>query len=814
MIHHSLISSRLLSIIALGLILASLLPHTAQPVSAQTSASSITGLQGNGIFVDSPKVYDDFSLRIMLNAARARLAALQVIDQNALTSRIGAVTGASLTQSSLAAQVLGPPVPQSAVTSSGATGSRSTVTTDTETQVMGQAPAGPSSSTTNVGGTVTTLNQGQPVQNTVTTNPQMTAGIPTMPSSTAFGLPTNFSISSLDALGEAMQLTFEIANIQLLLEGSLSDRYVRGERVIKPKTTLGFPITISPDSAYKDAVAVVDVELEAPPNNYNEPPAVTTLLPREKTYNVASITDKSTSIGGGFVSQVISGGLTWFRGRKTYYLVKDQDTLAMQHTSNGSLKTSFAWQFQPVLGQRFVRPGMRQTFVQIANAVPEGVNFGCFGKVKVTTYWREYDRKHGILKDIIPESIRTGTVQPIARYDITPVIGGLGKEDLGSGLVLTKIKGNFGFLSGTYVRVGPNIYRDGSPGFTYEDRLIRFVAPAADIAKYRAYIVSRDGTETEIFDPRDPEHPTPISLSCDGTARRQEAARVVVPPVLRTEITAFDNNNSVVTATLTNPPTDLKIEDYLIVIGGRVFGLSDAPITRSPGPVNSFILRAVVPTNLLMSATAIQVKPLFWKKTYEASQPIAELHVESTPDKVVLLTPTATGARFLLYGNRLGDASILIPANVQLQQFNGFAGIDTLRTFELSTEQWKTVKQIVLQKGASERPTFLSVPSPPPDKAPTLTATERVTVGSTEIDLTSIDNLSTLKYVRFKGREIKFLVSEDKKSITLFDFGSTGLTTAPVKRALEFEFEDKKKSNLTLDIINSKVETVNRSDKD
>src|SRR5213082_1444218 len=50
----------------------------------------------NGIFVDNPKVYDDSSLQLMLNAARARLATIQAIDQTGLLSRIGAISGASL----------------------------------------------------------------------------------------------------------------------------------------------------------------------------------------------------------------------------------------------------------------------------------------------------------------------------------------------------------------------------------------------------------------------------------------------------------------------------------------------------------------------------------------------------------------------------------------------------------------------------------------------------------------------------------------------------------------------------------------------
>src|SRR5260370_19163815 len=47
------------------------------------------------------------------------------------------------------------------------------------------------------------------------------------------------------------------------------------QSLIKPRTTLGFPITINPDKRFKDAVAVVEVEGETiPGRTFNgDPPA-------------------------------------------------------------------------------------------------------------------------------------------------------------------------------------------------------------------------------------------------------------------------------------------------------------------------------------------------------------------------------------------------------------------------------------------------------------------------------------------------------------------------------------------------------------
>jgi hypothetical protein len=172
--------------------------------------------------------------------------------------------------------------------------------------------------------------------------------VPLNPVNSVLSVQSAVHSNDSDALNEQMQLTYEIANLQLLLEGSLTDRFVKNTGITKPRTTLGFPITITPQSKYKNAVAVVEVEVSNPPQGTrfsDEAPAVTALLPREKTYNVAAISDRMTSIGGGFVTQVINGGATFLRGRKSYYIVQDQDTVATMRPASVKGSTGFSWEF-------------------------------------------------------------------------------------------------------------------------------------------------------------------------------------------------------------------------------------------------------------------------------------------------------------------------------------------------------------------------------------------------------------------------------------------------------------------------------------
>lgn len=749
---------------------------------------------GNGIFLDSPKVYDDSSLQLMLNAARAKLATLQGLDQATLLSHLGAITGSTFQQSLFSAQVAGPPLPQSVLT---ATGPTSTVA----------ATTGASPSTT----TTTTA----PNQSVVTTNAGATPSTPTAPTDTGFTLPSTFATSSIDTLNEEMQLTYEIANLQLLLEGSLSDRFVQGQRIVKPRTTIGFPVTLSAERRYKDAVAIVEVEVEKPEKNVfsQEPPAVTALLPREKTYNVAAVKDKMTSIGGGVVTSIISGGASWIGGRKTFYLVRDQDTVAVAQPASDGKRTAFAWQFRPVLGESFVRTGMRQAFVQLA--VPTNNFASCFGKVHVRTYWRKYDRKSGIVGDVIASSIRERDPWPIPVYDLAPQVNSLKYEDLGGGQIQVEIGGRF--LGGTYIRVGSAYFHEGTPGFTSEANQIRFVVSAAEIALGRAYIVSRDGAEVEILDPTDPEYRNPLPQSCDAdpsTASNpdqnfQNTATATVT------VTSFDDSNVLMEVHADKLPVQSpapKSDKYGLLVGNRFFGLRDTSFERKTTS-DSVSYRTVVPVSVFGSVREVTLLPLFWKRDkFALAAPINDFSLTSGGEKLVLIEKTDKLARFVLYGNRLKEATVLAPSGLKLQPVDGLQDDGTIRAIELTAEQLKTSKQIILQKASKERPTFVAVPAADAkdgSKA-ALALQNRITVGMDEATITG-DGLDKLKAVRYKKTVLKFALSDDKKSVTVTGLAAARVTGSPVERELELEFENGQKGTVKIDVVNARVETIDRT---
>src|ERR1700733_5319169 len=246
----------------------------------------------NGIEVGAPKFYDDASLKAMLDQTRARLAAVNGLNESALVSHLGAVTGSTVDQTQLGVQVMSPVAPSVATTDAGPT----TQTTTNTGLPVGQTTLPASTSVTT-----------NPSQSVVTTSNPATPVLPTIPSGLAYTPPTGMEGSALNVLNEEMQLNDDIAGYQLLLEGSLSDRFVQNQNIIKPRTTIGFPISIAPQSRYENAVAVVEVEVQNPEQALSEePPTITIILPRENTYNVAALTDNSKSIGAGAVIHAVS----------------------------------------------------------------------------------------------------------------------------------------------------------------------------------------------------------------------------------------------------------------------------------------------------------------------------------------------------------------------------------------------------------------------------------------------------------------------------------------------------------------------------
>ena len=755
-----------------------------------------------GIDVEQPRVYDDAMLQQMLEVAEARLAQLQVIDQNSLTSRLGALTGASQQISSFGLNVQGMPLPQVVTTNKGATGSTTQTdqTTGSNSSTLTVAPTGTTNQsvlTTGTTGTTQTVS-GLASQDVVTTRGQFGPPGATAPSPTTTLPSSGFSVSSSDILNEQMQLTAEINGLRLMLAGDLSGHFRRYVSTTKFKTTLGFPITISPDPQYKDKVAVVEVEVErSRPGGTtvaDEPPLITALLPREKTYNVAAITDSSVSIGAGVATQILGVSGSWLRGHKTYYLVQDQDTVATTFQPTAPERIGFMWEFRPVLGQHYVRSGLKQTFVQLAFDAPPDAGEGEIGKVYVRTYWRDYDSKRGIHKNIVPGSLHLA-MQPfdIPRYDLAKKLSaftGSDLEDIGDGQVLIRLKGRY--LPGTYVRIGSKII-NGLPELLHEHQSLRFVAPIGMLATKPVYLVAHDGTE--------------VPLLLRGCGKSGGTTVTYVPngnPTIKSKDTnsevtiSFQKKIATSTGIRYEAPEE-RINGLVMVLADRVFGFSE--LKR-----NDDKLTVVIPTADLVANPELSLQKLF---PAEGCRPepvdVGDYIPPSQTERLVVLEHTPSWTKFLLLGKGLDTMTVLSPNDPTptLYPVSSTADGTKMRLLVLSEFQLQSNKQILVQRsGDKEKPFLVSIPEIDPQIAPPKSK-ESISVGANEAIIEG-DAMKQLEKVTFRGKNVEFDVIDDN-SVRLKGLAALGATSSEMTQRFDLKFKnDAKTKKVEIVVVKAK----------
>jgi hypothetical protein len=781
----------------------------------------------DGIHVAPPKVYDDVYLQSQLNTLKNRLGALMGFDAAALTAKIGSTQGGRLEQSGFSFNVLGPSAPQVATT------------------VASGGPAGTTSET-------------------VTTRAAQAPSVPGAPS-LGMALPAAFSVSALDTLSEMTQLNYQILNLQLLLEGALSDQFqLRGGA--KKRLTLGFPIALE-RSDFRHDGKIAEVEITVCNNPLakagDEPPSVVNILPLENTYNTVSVTDNVSSIGIGAIAGAFSIGGNFLSGDKTYYLVKQQDTRALLRAPRmdvpcglrlldkdeqeamekvaaharpkvieiagsdrdaelgsqsepleavlkvgGALKrrvprTTFAWQFLPALGQPFVKPGIRHAFVQLA--VPDPKPSRCSGSVFVQTAWKKHPRKRYLFESPEPPQGPPVEAAQVFEYDTKPYSFDVSVQDLGSGSVL--VQANGAFLEGLRVRIGSSLMDPSAPGFVSTRKGVQFVAPAQALVLGDVFLVGSDGVAHPLqFYPKEV---SPYGLaSCTVHEGERESAP---PQLIRIEgaidVASVSETHSRVTIRLGTIPDQerQRLADegkYLVkhearfplvaMVGGRVYGLLDAPFEKKQGNE----IRIIAPSDSLRASPSVRVQRLMMGQAY------------STRDWVMLDPPHGLKATLVaagppvvvsLSGRHVRDLCLVSPAppfacgvhaataRPLVPPSDGAAPAppqhpslqlvtDTFGLVTLPTETAASAKQLIFKRSTSDarRPheiVTINLPTeakpPPPSTGPKLgEVVGAVTPGASRVTITGT-NLDQIAGIRFMDQWLNFVIAPNSKSLTL-----------------------------------------------
>jgi|HubBroStandDraft_6_1064221.scaffolds.fasta_scaffold39152_3 vacuolar-type H+-ATPase subunit F/Vma7 len=139
----------------------------------------------------------------------------------------------------------------------------------------------------------------------------------------------------------------------------------------------------------------------------------------------------------------------------------------------------------------------------------------------------------------------------------------------------------------------------------------------------------------------------------------------------------------------------------------------------------------VVQLALLSSVNEVKLEPLFWKQEkYALSAQVTDFPALSQSDELVLVERSEKSSKFLFFGNRLHNATVLDPPDTPISKIDGLSDNDSIGIVELTSAESKNYKQILVRKQATQRPILVAIPTPETkDKdKPTLTAKSRVTV--------------------------------------------------------------------------------------
>ena len=267
-------------------------------------ATGIPGQQQNGIAVGRPKAFDNRTLVIMMENLNESLRGIQFIDQKSLAAMFGLLQGSSSRETVSNFTFAPLPIPglkQEAISTSGNVTTSGTPLPDTLKQT------------------------------TTSDRPVFTPSLPGLDTMPAFsGVVPAFGENPSDLLSDQLNLTYQIFNLRMLLERSLSDRLLSAGAT-RRQAVLGFNVSIDPPRTAEESVAVVEITLDLA-SHLGTPDglSIVGLMPQEKTYNASALSTKSNAFGGAAIAKFFQVGYNQRERGQTFYLYRDADTISYQ----------------------------------------------------------------------------------------------------------------------------------------------------------------------------------------------------------------------------------------------------------------------------------------------------------------------------------------------------------------------------------------------------------------------------------------------------------------------------------------------------
>ncbi len=598
-----------------------------------------------------------------------------------------------------------------------------------------------------------------------------------------------------------MELNYQIFGLQLLLQGSLGDDY-SVTSYAKRHVTLGFPIEI--DSAgHKGQVAQVEVSVCNPAARLDDtPPSIQTLLPQKRSYDVTSVTNRSTGLGAGAIVSAVSLGASFLWSHQTFYLVQDQDTVALQTQSGptrwarcpiaqpseppiegaaqapppaphsgrdaGSQPVTFAWRFLPVLGHTSVEPGDTTTFAQIALAPsyfpPDGAAPPEARTIQLATQtcWYAYDANSGIVGGRTRNSCTPVVARLVPIVFDTTRIDDIDETDNGDGTLSVQVTGAFPY--GTTVDVGETAIAVVDQVIDRNRIYLRFTVPAQAAATHGVRIVSPDGAQQDV-ELAYADESTKLFLEPFVSEGHPPPAGCKVPleaPQPGPTVSTSDYSDTQTELTIEYPYCDAVTPDFgehppIVIVAGKAFGMSDAPLESFDGHT----IKVLVPSTVLQGQSSLEVKRLFLSRRYEISYPLNS--TRASISSLSVLNSDDNAITYLGTGTLLGDTKLIYPKGINLDHRGDQFIIFTIPKAEQS------VKQLIFQPGGDPEAFFVvAVPSAGGGGKSAGDDTAQATLTPQTLQLSSPgaitiggSNLNLVSEIDYLGKPLAFLLTSN-----------------------------------------------------
>ncbi len=741
-------------------------------------------LAANGIVVGEPKVFDNRDLEIILDDLASQVRGLRSVDQAKILAALENLQGSQAR--SLSTKVEAKPLALPGVERSEEVGAAGTL-----------AP-----------------------KSLKTTSSEQTPTPPDLGAAPSLSLPvSNFGFSDQDLLTRQIDLQYQITNVRMLLQRSVSDRFydggTKGAGKIEPGARLmvvvGFQISLAPSVDHRGMAAQVEIQIE-PCEDSRRRPSLVALMPQQKTYNAASLSKKSNAFGAVAPVSVFTLGASVSSNSETFYLYQDADTYAFELPSGGadSKTLRFGWQFRPVLGKLAVEPGLRQLFAVIAldevdsartrtrcqtnNNDPTGVPLN----VTARTHWLKYNSKKRLPKgepQMARDEYETKPfLVPITEHlqsSLTPKITAVGLESIGAGKALVKISGE-NFSRDTSVTIGDEAIEPNSPAFVIRsNNQLQFVASISDLLNGETVLTGgRYGFSTPVRDPRVTQRKT-CPAEQPTVATPKPGGFFVRYGTCGTRKGDFVEFYVALTPRGYASKVDLLGQTVFLDFGGEIHELPPErwkptapcgePLPSGVTPEEGLIWQSIdVSFRLLESDRKVFATIPFLGEEYQSS---AWFHPPVGITKIVELEKgDAKGKKTIWglvgYGLQMIEPSLKVYAG---REYTGDKDISSENSQLLkltgSFEELSQVKEVVILAPGFFEPKTLKAPNQPAPKGkPVITQTPTVPKASSGSAVFKGENLKTIQKVEFEGAALKHMTQSDTE-LTVF------LTRAVTKEA-------------------------------